>query len=224
MFDALQVVIGYQFRDSALLERALTTPACRMDHPNTLDNQRLEFLGDAVLGLLAADRIFRAHKDENEGALTVRRTRMISTAALIAVANVLHLEKVLKRNAGAAPLTPNAKPLADAVEAILGAAWLDGGLAAAQKVFDALPFPTNQDLPPWGDNPKGYLQYRAQSLRPARHPHYEVVETTGPDHAPIVTVRVSVVTLGEATATAVTQHAAEVAAAEALLKKLGWDN
>ena len=78
----LERKIGYMFRDAALLSRALTTPACRMDHPEGGDNQRLEFLGDAVFGLLSADAVFAAFPDDDEGLLTVRRTHLVSGAAL----------------------------------------------------------------------------------------------------------------------------------------------
>ena len=105
----LEERIGYTFKDAALLERALTTPACRMDRPGVLDNQRLEFLGDAVLGLLSAEYVFKSHPDEQEGALTVRRTHLVSTVALAEAAEKLGLRDFLKRNAGATELPPRAK-------------------------------------------------------------------------------------------------------------------
>ena len=71
----LQEKLGYSFRDESLLELALTAPAFRMDHPQARDNQRLEFLGDAVFGLYSADALYRTHPDDDEGALTVRRTK-----------------------------------------------------------------------------------------------------------------------------------------------------
>ena len=76
-------ILGYAFRDESLLQEALTTPACRMDEPEVRDNQRLEFLGDAVLGLLSAERVFGAFPGEQEGALTVRRTHMVSTGSAV---------------------------------------------------------------------------------------------------------------------------------------------
>ena len=88
--------IGYAFRDAALLEEALTTPAYRMDEPDARDNQRLEFLGDAILGLLSAERVFAEFPDEPEGALTVRRAHMVSSAALCAAAARLGLAGMLR--------------------------------------------------------------------------------------------------------------------------------
>jgi len=211
--------IGWTFSDPALLERALTSPACRMDHPGIADNQRLEFLGDAVFGLLSADAVYAAFPDEKEGPLTVRRTHLVSTAALAAAAERIGVREYLKRNRGAAELPKNAKALTDALEAVMGAAWLDGGYEAARTVFDRLGLAEDAVYDEWEENPKGRLQVIAQSLRPPRKPHYEVVSSTGPSHAPVVTVKVSVEGLGEATATAVSNRAAEVAAAEEFLKQ-----
>ena len=219
--DGLEAKIGYEFRDRSLLERALTTPACRMDHPDEPDNQRLEFLGDAVLGLLAADAVFAAYPDEQEGPLTVRRTHLVSGAMLAEVAERLGLREHIKRNKGAADLPSRAKPLSDAVEAVMGAVWLDGGLDAARRVFGHLGLPLDAPLNEWRANPKGYLQIKAQALRPARHPEYTVNSITGPDHAPKVTVTVHVPGVGDATATAGSKSAAEVAAATMLLEKSG---
>jgi len=210
-------ILGYEFNDPALLEEALVTPSCKMDNPKILDNQRLEFLGDAVLGLLAADRLYAELPREKEGALTVRRTHMVSSAALCDAAARLDLAPLLKRNAGAAPLPPNSKTIADAVEAIIGAVWLDGGLAAARKVFDALALSSNF-VPGGGiDNPKGELQIRTQAMKPPRRPTYTLVQVQGRSDEPVFTVRVSVEGLGEATASARTRQEAEQRAAASLI-------
>ena len=211
--------IGYAFRDAALLEVALTSPACRMESPEVEDNQRLEFLGDAVFGLLSADAVFAAYPSEQEGSLTVRRTHLVSTAALVAAANRIGLGEFLKRNSGAGPLPSNAKMLADAMEAVMGAVWLDGGLESARGVFARLELPIAEKLNVWSTNPKGPLQMLSQSMKPSRKPVYTVDSVEGPSHAPIVTVTVSVAGLGSATVTARTQRQAEIEAAAALLEK-----
>ena len=220
MNEELEEKIGYVFKDKSLLARALTTPACHMDHPEALDNQRLEFLGDAVFGLLAANAVFTAYPQEQEGPLTVRRTHLVSGAVLGAVAERLGLRDHLKLNKGAAELPPRAKPLSDAMEAVMGAVWLDGGLAAAQHVFDHLKLPVDAALNEWSANPKGYLQVKAQAFKPPRHPVYTIDAIKGPSHQPIVTVTVEVPGLGKATATAGSKTAAEAAAATALLEQL----
>ena len=213
-------IFGYTFRRGALLDEALTTPAFRMDHPRATDNQRLEFLGDAVLGLLAAERLYAAHRGDAEGALSIRRAHMVSTAALCGAATRLGLVARLKFNRGAAPISPKAKTIADAVEAIIGAAYLDGGFAAAKTIFETLGVAANGEEDVHVGNPKGELQERVQAMRPARYPVYELVRTAGEAHAPRFTVRVTVEGVGHAEATAGNRKAAESAAAAILLRRI----
>ena len=212
-------IFGYEFRDAALLETALTTPSYRMDRPEATDNQRLEFLGDAVLGLLSAERVFAEFPDDPEGPLTVRRTHMVSSAALCEVAARAGLAARLRRNRGAAELPKNAKTLADAIEAIIGAAYLDGGFAAAKTVFESLALNANAAEDEWSGNPKGELQVRAQAMKPPRHPAYELLKTEGKAHEPVFTVRVTVDGVGSATASARSHKLAESLAAAELLKE-----
>ena len=210
-------IFGYRFRDGALLQEALTTPSCRMDVPNVRDNQRLEFLGDSVLGLLCAERVFAAFPDEPEGSLTVRRAHMVSSAALCEAAARLGLSARLRRNRRATELQPGAKTLADAVEAVLGAVYLDGGLDAARRVFSVLGLTANASQPEWSANPKGELQMRAQAMKPPRHPMYELLKTEGTAHEPRFSVRVTVEGMGSAEAVARTHKEAESLAASRLL-------
>jgi len=211
-------IFGYDFKDEGLLEEALTTPSYRMDRPDATDNQRLEFLGDAVLGMLSAERLFSEFPKEQEGPLTVRRTHMVSSAALCGAAVRLGLAARLKRNRGAAALPENSKTLADAVEAIIGAAYLDGGFAAAREVFAALELSANAMEDEWSANPKGELQVRAQAMKPPRHPVYELLNTAGKAHEPVFTVRVTVDGMGTATASARSHKQAESLAAAELLQ------
>ena len=213
-------VFGYAFANQELLQTALTTPAFRMQHPEAQDNQRLEFLGDAVLGLLSAERLYERFPREAEGRLTVKRTRMVSSAALCASAVRLGLAARLLRNKGAEPLPDTSKTLADAVEAIIGAAYLDGGLDAARKVFDALGLDSNVACSESAANPKGELQIRAQAMKPPCRPAYSLVGTTGPAHAPVFTVKVSLEGVGEATASAGNRKEAETLAAAELLARM----
>lgn len=211
-------LFGYEFTDERLAVRALTTPSRRMDDPHAEDNQRLEFLGDAVLNFLAADRLYRREPDEREGALTVRRTRLVSTAALCRAAARHGFAAQLIRNRFAAELPRNSKTLADAIEAVIGAAWLDGGLAAAETVYAALELEADDDERP-DDNPKGALQVLAQSFAPPRHPVYRLVATAGKAHAPVFTAEVEVEGLGAARGTAGTMKEAEARAAAELLSR-----
>ena len=213
-------IFGYRFKNPALLEEALTTPSYRMTCPSATDNQRLEFLGDAVLGLLAADRLYTERPLDSEGPLTVRRTHMVSSAALCEAAARHGLAALLRRNKGAGEIARNAKTLADAIEAILGAAWLDGGLAAAKAVFEALGLDVNAEGGAWSDNPKGDLQIRAQAMNPPRHPEYALLNVTGKAHEPLFTVRVSVPGVGSAQGQAHSRKEAESEAAAKLLSAL----
>jgi len=210
-------IFGYEFANEALLKEALTTPAYKMDTPDAKDNQRLEFLGDAVLGLLAAERLHAEFDSADEGSLTVRRTHMVSSAALCAAAARFDLASRLLRNRHAAPLAATAKTLADAVEAVLGAAYLDGGLEAARRIFDALELSVHAEEGAWSENPKGDLQVLAQAMNPPRHPHYELLQVVGKAHEPVFTVRVSVEGLGSVEASAHTRKEAEALAAAKLL-------
>ena len=217
-------IFGYTFRKGALLDEALTTPAFRMDHPRATDNQRLEFLGDAVLGLLAAERLYAAHRGDAEGALSIRRAHMVSTAALCGAATRLGLVARLKFNRGASPISPKAKTIADAVEAIIGAAYLDGGFAAAKTIFETLGVAANGEEDVRAGNPKGELQERSQAMRPAHSPVYELVKAVGESHAPHFTVRVSIEGVGSAEATAGNRHEAESLAAAILLRRIRESN
>lgn len=212
-------IFGYTFRNPALLEEALTTPAYRMDWPEARDNQRLEFLGDAVLDFLAADQLYAESPTAEEGSLTVRRAQLVSSPALCAAATRLGLAPLLRRNAGAAPLPETAKVLADAVEALIGAAWLDGGLDAARRIYAALALETVAETGSWRANPKGDLQIKAQAMVPPQHPVYELLQTKGKAHEPIFVVRVTVEGLGRATAEAHTRKEAEARAAAQLLAR-----
>ena len=213
-------IAGYRFRDAALLEEALTTPSCRMTSPDSADNQRLEFLGDAVLGFLAADLLFRSRPADPEGPLTVMRTHMVSAAALGEAAGRIGLAPRLRRNRGAEGQPMGAKTLADAVEAVIGAAYLDGGLDAARAVFSALGLAERADGGEWSGNPKGELQVRAQALVPPRHPVYVLLAKEGSDHEPLFTVEVSVEGMGSASASARSHKEAESRAAAKLLSML----
>jgi len=210
-------IFGYTFHDESLLEIALTTPSFRMDTPSARDNQRLEFLGDSVLGLLSAESLYANDPQEKEGQLTIKRSAMVSTPALCDVAVRFGIAERLRRNKHAEALTSKSKTLADAVEAIIGAVYLDGGLEAARRVFRALELSSHAESGAWRVNPKGDLQIKAQALKPPQHPRYELLATAGKAHAPIFTVKVIVDGIGEAVASAHCRKEADMQAAAELL-------
>ncbi len=219
-------IFGYTFTDAALLDEALTTPSYRMADGNARDNQRLEFLGDSVLNMLAASCVYKELPDAQEGKLTIARTHMVSTLALCAAAKRENLMPRLKFSKGAQGVSENSKVLADAIEAIFGAAWLDGGIDAAKALFKHLKLSDFSQQGEWSRNPKGDLQIRAQAMEPARNAHYETLSRGGKPHCPDVYCKVSVDGVGSAEATAHSRKAAETAAAEkmlALMDAMGLD-
>lgn len=182
---ALEKRIEYRFRKKELLEAALTHPSYRYETPAAeADNQRLEFLGDAVLGLLAADMLVEKNPQAAEGDLTKLKSAISSGTALASAARSLGLGEHLRLGKGEAASggANRDSNLEDALEALLGAVWLDGGLKAARKFFERNIFQTLQAAEPVIENPKGMLQEYAQKKGYAV-PEYKVLEANGPDHA-----------------------------------------
>lgn len=213
-------LLGYEFRNEALATEALTTPSFRMTTPSARDNQRLEFLGDAVLGLVAADWLYAQDAKASEGELTPRRGHMVSSATLAKAAEAAGLVPLLRRNKGAEPLPSGAKAVADAAEAVFGAAWLDGGLDAARKVFDFLGLASFSGFGELDGNPKSALQHYTQSLVPPFTPSYKTLSVSGTADKPLFTVEATAGKLGSAKGEGGSRKEAEAKAAEALLAKL----
>ncbi len=207
----------YHFRDPELFARALTVRAANRREP---DNQRLEFLGDAVLGLLIAERLYQLHPQADEGRLTEMRLRLVSGKALLKHAERLGVGKLLvEYNLG---YTWSQKAVVDATEALIGAAWLEGGASAARQVVEALY--TDDELlsvtavGTAADNPKGALQQFALNHYQCE-PSYAVVAQDGPRHAP--TFRCSATLAGRtAEGVGTSRKGAEAEAARALLELL----
>ena len=225
---ALERALGYAFTDRALLEMALTTPSFRASSARACaDNQRLEFLGDAVLGMLAAEHLFNTYREEDEGILTKRRSHLTSGSALAKMARRLGLGPYLRIGMGDRQTGGVGKErlLADAMEAVLGAVWCDGGMPGVRMVFEAMMrYEAEVSVAHLReDNPKGHLQEIAQRLAWAELPAYDLVSTTGPSHAPKYVVRVRVEGGQEAVGEGTTKRAATVNAARRMLEKLKKD-
>jgi len=194
--QTLEKRIGYRFKNKALLETALTHPSFRYENPDVLtDNQRLEFLGDSVLGLLAADALTKNHPTAAEGDLTQMKSALASGTALAQAATKIDLGDYLQMGRGETANGGAAREsnLEDALEALLGAIWLDGGLKASRKFFDRHIFRVLEGAEPALLNPKGTLQEYAQK-NGLSIPEYRVVDESGPDHARQYTVEVCVET------------------------------
>lgn len=225
----LQKRLGYTFRDPALLERALTHPSWLQEHPETPEsNQRLEFLGDAVLDLIVAEEIFRADPLAREGDLTQRRKRLIEGRFLSGLALELGLDAVLRLSSSEESTGGRRKhsALEDAFEALVGALFLDGGLDSTRRVVLGVYGPLEARLSATvaDDNPKGRLQELVQPEYGNNALHYHVVRTEGADHARAYEVTVSLLgeTLGAGRGTS--KKSAEAAAAAAALQTLAQRN
>jgi ribonuclease III len=213
---ALAVIFDHQFSRPELLREALTHPSAHGRRGRNLRGyERLEFLGDRVLGLIIAELLFARFPREAEGALTRRHTSLVRHEALTEVAKAAGLGDHILLSPGeeAAGARANASVLADVCEAVIAALYLDGGLAAAAKFVERWWQPQLSSLgaaPP--RDPKTTLQEWAQA-RGLPLPAYETVAAAGPAHRRIFTVTVRVEGLAPATATGSSKRAAEVAAA-----------
>ena len=220
-YKELEGRLGYRFRKRVLLEEALTHPSYRFENDAAMaDNQRLEFLGDAVLALATASRLYEKHTATDEGFLTACRSLVTRGRTLAQIARELGLGDYLRvgcgeENSGGRQRASN---LEDALEAVLGAAFLDGGLKAALKVFDRLFVPLLESLKGdlWAGNPKGELQEYSQK-RWQVSPTYSLVRQEGPPHDVRFTIGVRLPDGRYDTGTGRSKQEAERRAATALL-------
>jgi len=186
LMNPLEERIGYKFRNSLLLAESLTHSSIsleRKDYP--FDNQRLEFLGDAVLQLVITEELFARFPDFGEGKLTQIRTRLVSRSAVSAHARRLRLGEHLMMGRGedASGGRDRSSTLGDSFEALVGGIFLDGGIRAAKNFILRV---SAEDLrsvtqEPEEINPKGRLQELLQSVAPSS-PVYELLEESGPEH------------------------------------------
>lgn len=242
-------LIGHDFARPELLETALTHPSstgrkraktAKRPAPGTLktgtrktggkgaakaaklaDNQRLEFLGDRVLGLIVAEMLFAAFPDEDEGALAKRFAALVRQEGLAAVALKLGLGRFLTLSKGEEESGGRDNPatLADACEAVIGALYLDAGLEAARIFIERhwQPMMSAERLPP--KDAKTELQEWAQAAG-LNLPRYTVVRSDGPPHDPVFEVAAAVEGRPPASGAGRSKRAAEQAAARELLSRL----
>ncbi|MCI0744858.1 MAG: ribonuclease III [Verrucomicrobia subdivision 3 bacterium] len=182
----LQDRLGYQFKQIGLLQLALTHPSVAHEVTSpTPHNQRLEFLGDAVLGLVLTQELYETFHAVSEGPLTKARAQMVNRRSLAEQARHFHLGEflILSRGEETSGGREKQSALADAFEAVLGAIFLDGGFEAARAFILGCFRNSFGQLAriPNIDNPKGELQEMLQS-RSSEAPRYETTSVTGPDH------------------------------------------
>ena len=207
--------LGYQFKDPALLKRALTHPSMGAE-----DNQRLEFLGDAVLQYLMSDILYASHPRDREGQLTHLRALLVCEAALSQVARSLHVGEALLMDKGEALTGGRDKPsvLCDAMEAILAAAYLDGGLDAARGIVQRH-WPKPEEVHRPMQDSKGALQEHLQKDG-GDAPTYQILAQDGPPHDRTFEAAVYRYGVELARGSGKTKKQAEQAAALAALEKL----
>ena len=216
--EALEEALGHRFARPALLALALRHPSAGTQAGS---NQRLEFLGDRVLGMVVAAMLYEAFPREAEGALSHRYSALVRREALADVARSLSLGQrlALGRGEGAAGGRDNPANLADACEAVIGALYIDGGLEAAERFIRCRWAPAMAADPEPPRDPKTRLQEWTQS-RALGLPVYRTLSSSGPAHAPLFEVEAEVAGLGRAVATGATKRAAEQGAAGALLSRI----
>ena len=185
--QAIQQTLGHEFHDPGLLQLALTHPSASGNQSKPSDdNQRMEFLGDAILQAIISEALYRLHPNKDEGHLTKARAGLVNGTMLAAKAAALDLEQHLVLGRGQRTEFERGRDsaLEDALEAVVAALYLDGGLDAAgqfvNRIFaDELADP---DRVPSIDNPKGELQEQLQG-RNGGSPTYELLGSSGPAHA-----------------------------------------
>lgn len=215
----LEAVLEYRFKAPEILRRAITHASAAKEVWNAYE--RLEFLGDRVLGLVIADQLLERFPREREGEIARRHVQLVRKETLAEVARALDIGAylVLSRGEEEVGARQSESILADVMEAILGALYLDGGLEAARGVVVKHWTPLLEaDLEPPRD-PKTTLQEWAQA-RQHGLPSYAVIGQEGPPHAPEFTIQVTVAEFPARTAKGRSKRHAEQAAASLLLEDL----
>ena len=189
---ALEEKLGYIFQNPALLENALTHSSYANENRGSgaQSNERLEFLGDSVLGMVTADYLYRAHPDLPEGDLTRTRAALVCESSLVEVAEQLGLGSYLRLGRGEETGGGRTRPsiIADAVEAVLAAVYLDGGIGSARKIIRRFIL-DREDEKGANRDYKTALQELVQR-ESGRVLHYRLTGSSGPDHAKIFRVEV----------------------------------
>ena len=208
--------LGHEPQDVALFERALTHSSVGRD-----SYERLEFLGDRVLGLTIARALYERYPKEPEGQLSRRYNALVARETCAEIGYGLGIPALIRlgKQARDDRAAESDNVIGDAVESLLGALFVEAGLEAAERfILQAWePYLAGQGRAP--QHPKSALQELA-AARNWRTPHYELVSRTGAHHAPLFTVKVSIRDVGEANGEGTSKQEAETAAATELLAKL----
>lgn len=221
----LQEKLGYTFRDEALLRAALYHSSYANEHraQHILSNERLEFLGDAVLGFVSAEFLFRRFPHAPEGDLTRTRAALVREESLFEVAQFLCLGECLQLGRGEESGGGRTRPsiLADATEAVFAAVYLDGGIECARDLIHRVLL-EKVDIQLTESRRRDYKTELQEFIqrKPGQVLRYTLTDQTGPDHAKVFTVAVSLNETVVGTGTGRSKKEAEQAAAAAALEKL----
>lgn len=183
--EKFQEKINYRFRDARLLETALTHPSYGGDH-HVPHYQRLEFLGDAVLEMVISERLYAALPTVDEGRMTRIRADLVREEALFDIAKALDLGRVIRLSVGEERSGGRDKPsiLADVLEAVLAAVYLDGGLDAAKRLILSL-FRDRLEFKHLGDHLDAKSRLQEIMQQNGDMPRYDYESVDGPPHAPV---------------------------------------
>lgn len=226
-FNEFENTIGIVFSDKKLLKQAFIHRSYINENGNTglSHNERLEFLGDAVLELSVTDYLYRKYPNETEGAMTSYRAALVNAVTVASIAEKLNMNKYLLLSKGEAKDTGKARMyiLANTFEAVIGAIYLDQGYESADKFISETTFPLLDEIISkklWRD-PKSLIQEKAQEYV-GQTPSYKVISETGPDHDKQFTIGiyfgVDLVAQGKGKS----KQEAEQKAAESALKINNW--
>lgn len=218
----LETALGYTFQDRATLERALTHASTRTERSTPQDNERLEFLGDRVLGLTIAELLVEMDPLASEGALARRFNRLVRRETCAKVGRSLQLGAALRLSASEEDSGGRDKDtiLADAVEALLAAIFVEGGYDVVKDVVRGIWRPMLEALPESVTDAKSALQEWAQGQGLAL-PEYVQISRSGLDHAPVFTTEVRIAGRAPIRGTGASKRVAEQNAATALLAREG---
>lgn len=218
-------IIDYQFTSPGLLKEALTHPSLSRSQQESKEGvknyERLEFLGDSVLGLVISDLLIHAYPNENEGDLARRKAGLICREMLANIASDMELGKYLSMTSGEKNLggKENAANLENALEAVIGALYLDGGIEVAKTFIQTYWGDAMQEMKAPPMDPKTALQEWAQALgKPL--PKYVLLKQEGPSHSPIFTIEVRVEGEPPVQAQGTSKRMAERSAAEQMLESV----
>ena len=221
--ETLQDHLGYRFAQAARLDEALTHASLSQGSKRIANNERLEFLGDRLLNLLVAEHLMKVRPSDSEGDLSKRLHVLVSRDTCAAVGRAIKVGPALRLPGGETRRGARDQDtvLADAVEAIFAAIYLDAGLDRLREVFLKLWAEAIREVDEGGfGNPKSDLQEWA-AARKVSAPRYEVTGRSGPDHAPTFTGTVTLDGFAPQTADGRSRQEAEKSAAAAWLKREG---